>query len=146
MTTVTTTAAQQARAAARVALDRNWPVARGVELPQEVAREAARRAAGGIHSPFDHATADAILADFIAGGMLTRRVVESPRREFLYSRPLEDVDPNPPQRPEAPVTMWHPADGSEPRPYADVLREQAEAAARAQQTPPTADHGAIFDE
>src|SRR5579863_6239934 len=95
-------------------LDRRWPVGRGVDVDQADARAAIARMTG-LH-PSDEAAADAVLLDLWCGGLLERHV-HPDRQEYTYRRPILDVEPHADRGP-SPV-MFHPGDGSEPRPYAE---------------------------
>ena len=126
-----TTTQRQARAAAIRKLDRYWPAKRGQDVAQADAYKAIRDMFTGFYE-FDFAGMDARLIDFMSAGLLGRRVHDS-AMEYVYIRPLTDVEP---PEPKPQVTMFVPWDGGEPRPWSEV---SAEIAARRNNPPEPAD-------
>lgn len=141
---MTNSAAAARRVRASQLLDRHWPVARGVTIGQDSARAFVLAAFDGLMYERDWAGQDARLLELVGGGLLelAERDLRAPA-EKQYRRPLTDFDWDAHEAAGPPPVMWNPADGSEPRPYADVLAEQA-ARREQEQIPTTA--GTTFDE
>lgn len=108
------------RDAARSALSMVWH--RGDWLSRIDACDAMIKLSGGALPPWDRAAAQGMLADLVGAGLL---VHEWRGDQPGYLRPDEDIAVATIQPGSPSPVMWVPFDGSEPRPYADVLAEQA---------------------
>lgn len=119
--------AEARRARATRALDQFWPARRGVAVDEKAARAFVLRVNEGRLYPFDFAAQDAQLSDLVGGGLLEYTPCDRPA-ERAYARPAADFDWAAAEaRATANGPMYHPFDGSPPRPYAEVLAEQAAA-------------------